>query len=262
MCGVCGFRVVRDERYCRLGGYPTGSHKAGFLVRIQGLQLSRGEALSQGLAAGTGWAGLAGLSRLGTQIGKAGGSRARRLRVRIPPQPLSGRVVQWQDAGVTYRKRRFNSFRDHSVRVAVTLRPRSAARGSVVQWQGASVTCWKGGFDSPRNHAPREAFLGSRREGHPPGGLPRGQGVVRGAGRGLLVQRKDAWVASRRSGFNSPAVHRGVDGTSRERRGAAGAGSWSNGKTPPWRGGESGSIPGGSIRKLEGSRIRLAGPRC
>jgi hypothetical protein len=28
---------------------------------------------------------------------------------------------------------------------------------------------------------------------------------------GLLVQRKDAWLATRRSGFDSPVVHSGMD---------------------------------------------------
>ena len=51
---------------------------------------------------------------------------------------------------------------------------------------------------------------------------------------GRLVQREDAWLATRRSGFDSPA------GPLNE------TGSWSNGTTPPWRGGNPSSILGGS----------------
>ncbi len=52
---------------------------------------------------------------------------------------------------------------------------------------------------------------------------------------GRLVQREDASFAPRRSGFDSPA------GPLNEEMG-----SWSNGTTPPWRGGNPSSILGGS----------------
>ena len=69
---------------------------------------------------------------------------------------------------------------------------------------------------------------------------------------GLLVQRDDAGIASRRSGFDSPAVHSA---------GSVIEGPWSKGMTSPWRGGDPGSTPGGSTR-TEGSRIRFAEPSC
>ena len=69
---------------------------------------------------------------------------------------------------------------------------------------------------------------------------------------GRLVQREDAWLATRRSGFDSPAGPLKV------------MGSWSNGTTPPWRGGNPSSILGGSthLRKVagDGSPGRFAKP--
>ena len=58
---------------------------------------------------------------------------------------------------------------------------------------------------------------------------------------GLLVQWEDAGIARRESGFESPAVHY----------------KWAHGptgKTPAWRAGNPGSIPGGStwLRKVAG----------
>lgn len=55
---------------------------------------------------------------------------------------------------------------------------------------------------------------------------------------GPMVQRDDAAVARRRSGFDSRRVHC-------EQRDM---GSWSNRRTPPWRGGGPGATPGDSTR--------------
>ena len=58
---------------------------------------------------------------------------------------------------------------------------------------------------------------------------------------GLLVQREDAWLATRKSGFDSPAGP------------LIKTGSWSNGKTSGWQSEDPGSTPGGSTeRKVAG----------
>jgi hypothetical protein len=70
---------------------------------------------------------------------------------------------------------------------------------------------------------------------------------------GLLVQRDDAGIARRRSGFDSPAVHCTQAETLK--------GPSSSGTTPARQAGDPGSTPGGSTR-TEGSRIRFAEPSC
>ena len=62
-----------------------------------------------------------------------------------------GCVVQWQDAGLTYRKRWFNSIRDHW-NAGERSHGSVLCNGSVVQRQGAGMTCRRGWFDSIRDH--------------------------------------------------------------------------------------------------------------
>ena len=64
------------------------------------------------------------------------------------------------------------------------------------------------------------------------------------------------------SNGTTPVSHAGNRGSTPRLSTVRIEGSWSNGTTPPWRGGDPGSTPGGSNRDGEGSRIRLAGPRC
>ena len=66
-------------------------------------------------------------------------------------------------------------------------------------------------------------------------GRPRAK--VRNGDCGLLVQRQDTWLASRKSGFKSSAVH------------SITKGSWSNGKTPVRQTGNPGSTPGSSTEE-------------
>ncbi len=95
---------------------------------------------------------------------------------------------------------------------------------------------------------------------------------------GLLVQQQDACLARRRSGCDSPAVHWRTtgpwsNGTTPPSRGgdpgstpggstasARSMGSWSNRRTPPWRGGGPGAIPGDSIRVRRKARDLASNP--
>jgi hypothetical protein len=89
------------------------------------------------------------------------------------------RDVPWSngdDTSLTKRKRGFDSLRDDSS-------DRRSGRGSVGV-PGASLFCKEG--DRVRLS-----------------GGPLGSGLKEGP----LVQREDAWLATRTSGFDSPAVH-------------------------------------------------------
>ena len=112
--------------------------------------------------------------------------------------------------------------------------------GPQVLWRHASVVGRRSGFD------PRADLRSGREDGR-------------------LVQWEDAWLAPTRSGFDSPAgpltSDRGAHGPTGRRRlreaeirvrlpagpfAVHHEGSWSNRRTPPWRGGGPGATPGGS----------------
>jgi hypothetical protein len=139
-------------------------------------------------------------------------------------------LVPWSsghDSWVTSRQRWFESSRDHS---------------RVCRCFG-SIPLWYGGGPGSIPGRTSEVDMGAHvRWGAT---LPCKQRVVGSiptvsTASGLLVQRQDTGIARRQSGFESPAVHY--------------TGSWSKGKTPAWRAGNPGSIPGGStcLRKVAG----------